>query len=94
MKSAVRLFLIGMIVFVGILYFRAITRLSGAGDAIVDLERQTRELEKQNRALLVMIGDHGLLDAVKEHAQKQGMVATAKFVYIETPQSSLAVSKR
>ena len=94
MKLAVRLLLIVIIFGVGLIYFRAITHLSGTGDVIVGLESQVKELEKQNRVLSVLIGDHGLLGAVDAEAQKIGMVGTAKFVYIQMPPSSLAVSKR
>ncbi len=79
---------------VGFIYFRAITNLSGAGDVIITLENQTKDLEKQNRILLLSIGDHNLLGQVDLEAQSNGMVGIRKFVYIQVPPSSLAVSKR
>lgn len=94
MKLQIRIFLLLIIFAVGFFYFRAITNLSGAGDVIVGLENQTKDLEKQNRALLLSIGDRNLLGQVDLEAKTNGMIGIGKLVYIQISPSSLAVSKR
>ncbi len=94
MKISIRIIFLIIFAILGFQYFTTTTALVEKADLAGQLKTDVLELQKENRTAALAASKLENAYILDNEAQKRGLIESEEIVYLTTPPSSLAVSKR
>ncbi len=89
--ASFRFSLLGLMVFLGVLYVVQTSAISTKGYEIRDLKKQVQDLEKENQNMQFSIANYSSLKSIQERLKGTGMVAVSDVQYVRLAGQAVAM---